>query len=115
VSDHGVGDLSWTQWAIGGVAAGGALVTGWLLGAIGGVRDKAASDIEKVRKDGEAERDAIWERLNRHLEDDERIHREAERYFASKDDIKEVKALIAESEGRIIEAIGERGPIRERR
>ncbi len=102
--------MEWVGWALGAIVSawlGGAGASRWVAGAV----DKA---IEKVRRDGEAERDALWERFNRHVEEDEKIHRDAERFFASKDDIRDLKTEIANSKAEIISAIGGRGSIRER-
>jgi hypothetical protein len=124
VSDHGAPDPSWVgwvEWALTGM--GGALLAGlggsrWVSSIVEKARKDNSDAIDKVRKDGELERDALWERLNKHLEEDNIIHLNAERRFATQDGldraIDRVEKRLAESEKRIIDAIGERGPIRGR-
>ena len=101
MSEHLQESAGWFQWAIGGVAAGGAFVAGWLYSAIQG-----------VRKDSHEALSELAEKVDEHERADASFHLEQADKFATKDDIERLERLIAESERRIINAIANRGPAR---
>lgn len=98
------GDAGWMQWALGGLALAGAAVTGWLYAAIAGVRREDA-----------AGRKALWERLNERIDaaaasrvEDARLYRADLEKLAERLDER-----IQQSEERIMQAIRDRGPVRQ--
>jgi hypothetical protein len=77
------GDISWVQWTLGGLAAGGTLVTGWLYGAI-----------QKVRREDAAGRAALWTRVNRQGDAAANDRLEAERRYATQADVDKLREHI---------------------
>lgn len=102
---HG-GDAGWMQWALGGVAAAGLTAVGWLYAAIAG-----------VRREDRAGRKAIWERLNQRTDAAAEDRLEDARLYATKGDLEalgsRVDDRIQQSEDRIMQAIRDRGPVRQ--
>ena len=74
---------SWMQWAVGGLATGGSLVTGWLYGAI-----------QRARKDDARAHAALWERLNRQSDAAAHDRLEAERRYATQADVDKLREHI---------------------
>jgi hypothetical protein len=78
------GDVSsWTQWVVGGLAAGGSLVTGWLYAAI-----------QKARKEDAHGRAALWDRVNRQSDAAANDRLEAERRYATQADVDKLREHI---------------------
>ena len=83
-ADAPSGDVSsWVQWAVGGLAAGGSLVIGWLYAAI-----------QKVRKEDARGRAAIWERVARQSDAAANDRLEAERRYATQADVDKLREHI---------------------
>lgn len=82
-ADHVGTDASWVQWALGGLAAGGALITGWLWGAI-----------QKVRREDAEGRKALWARVNRQTDAAAEDRLEAEKRYATQADLERLREHI---------------------
>lgn len=98
-------DVTWMQWALGLLAAAWA---GGMLFLHGRV--------EKVRSHDEKGRKALWDRVNKNDDDTSRNFLEAEKRYATNDDLDKLGArlerTIVESERRVMDAIVNRPPVR---
>lgn len=103
---HG-GDVGWMQWAIGGLAGAGLVITGWLYAAVAG-----------VRREDRAGRKAIWERLNQSTDAAAEGRLDDAQRYATQHDLDKLEERLGdrlgETEQRIMSAISNRGPVRPR-
>jgi hypothetical protein len=83
-TDTSGSDVSaWIQWALGGLAAGGTVIIGWLYGAI-----------QKVRREDAEGRRALWDRVNFQGDAAANDRLEAERRYATQADVDKLREHI---------------------
>lgn len=99
-------DATWVQWALGGVAAAGALVTGWLV-----------SQIAKLRGEDATARAALWARVNDRVDFSGQARLDDARIYATKADMLDLGARIERRLDRqddlIAKLIANRPPVQE--
>jgi hypothetical protein len=74
------GDVTWMQWVLGGLAAAGIAAVGWLWTALQG-----------VRTEGQDGRKELWSRVNKQGDAAALSAIDAERRFATKDDLERLR------------------------
>lgn len=105
-ADGAGGNSSWVQWALGLLAAAWAGGTLFLYGRV-----------REVRREDSEGRGALWQRVNKQRDDAAEGFLEAERRYATGEDLDKLairlERNLAASEQRIMDAIVNRPPVRQ--